>query len=739
MDVKMYRSRARRSLSFTVGYSDNINEGPAEVYEAVVPGAVQLDYQRAKNLPDYWYSQNFKEYSFAEDKYWHYISKVDINCKENMVPYLYFAGIDYEFDILINQSIKLHRAGLYTPVRLDVSEYVNQTIDVEVIVYPVPRNPVIQIDSGNYRPKSWDPCNTCKPNVSYGGDWHPPLVPLGLHDEAYVEYASHTHFKSVEMQSYVPETLDEAQISLDIAVVNPKGSIELHLCELNGPEVYHAQIDSAAELNHKFVLKNPKLWWCVKQGEQNRYELIAELKDENGNVVDRFDQKTGFKRIRLLINAGSYQIPQVFPCTQAENPNTFELNGRRIFAKGSNWVPNEIFPGLYTEKKYRELVGDAAEANMNILRMWGGGYINRDSFFDICDETGIMVWQEFPLACAPFPDLESYLEVLDQESKTLIKKFRNHPSLVMWCGGNELFNHWSGMTDQSHALRLLDKNTYELDRHKPYIFTSPRYSVGHGNYILRYPDGREMLPLYVADRQTAYCEFGVPGPSSVEYLKSIMTEEEYADFSPDNSWGSHHAFNAWAYEDDWFRTTEIRYFYGQENSFEELVENGIDLQMQAYKHIFEEFRRQWPHCSVAINWCYNEPWPTAAGNSLIGWPNVKKKSYYGVQSALRDQMLSIRVNKLGWKTNETVTAELFVLNDLPQPLKGGKATMGYRTKDDKTVEIGEFEFDVVDPLSNRSIATVDFALDGISGNWITIFVTCDNADLNNEYKIYIVE
>ena len=137
-------------------------------------------------------------------------------------------------------------------------------------------------------------------------------------------------------------------------------------------------------------------------------------------------------------------------------PAQIELNGRKIFAKGSNWVNPEIFPGTITEKRYEELLSLALQAHFNMLRSWGGGIINKDAFFELCDRMGILVWQEFPLACNCYPDTSRYLKVLEQEATSIIRRLRKHACLAIWCGGNELFNNWSGMTSQSLPLRLLE-------------------------------------------------------------------------------------------------------------------------------------------------------------------------------------------------------------------------------------------------------------------------------------------
>src|SRR5262249_33690369 len=155
-------------------------------------------------------------------------------------------------------------------------------------------------------------------------------------------------------------------------------------------------------------------------------------------------------------------------------------NGRRVFCKGANCVPPDIFPGVTDEARYRDLTMRGREANFNMLRLSGGGIVCKHAFYRLCPELRIMVWTGFPLARNAYPDSAEYLALLDAESWAIITRLREHPCLVLWCGGNELFNVWSGMTEQSLPLRLLAHNTYELDPARPFLSTTPLTGMGHG-------------------------------------------------------------------------------------------------------------------------------------------------------------------------------------------------------------------------------------------------------------------
>ncbi|MBQ4051589.1 MAG: hypothetical protein IJD13_08150, partial [Oscillospiraceae bacterium] len=403
--------------------------------------------------------------------------------------------------------------------------------------------------------------------------------------------------------------------------------------------------------------------------------------------------------------------PTRFPKSRSDAPATLEINGRRIFAKGSNWVNAQVFPGEMTAEHYDSLLTLVKDANMNILRIWGGGFVNKDIFFDLCDEKGIMVWQEFPLSCNEYPDDDHYLAVLEKEATAIVRKLRRHPSVVLWCGGNELFNNWSLMTDQHHTLRLLDKVCYTEDRFTPFIMTSPLNGMGHGHYV-NYDEttGEETITVLRHAFNTAYTEFGAPGAADAEYIKKYCTPEDYADCRAENKvWTAHHAFGAWQNQ-TWLRGPEADYYFGGYEDLEDLIEKTQFIQSMAYKSYFEEMRKQWPHCSMALNWCLNEPWPTFANNSIIAWPDIPKPCYEAVKAALRPQLVSLRIDRHLWWGGETFHADIWLMNDSIGELPAGKVTAYYALGDGELTEWGELKAATLSAQKNRHLGGIDIAL-----------------------------
>ncbi len=677
----------KQLIDWEVGYASTIDGQPGKWMPATVPGAVQLDIAKAENYGPYQYAENWKDYGWMEDCYFTYrtaFPKPDLATGNKL--WFISKGIDYQFEIYFNGKKIWEQEGMFTPVMLDLSNGLIAKNVLMIKVFPAPKIP------GKAATRD-QAANSVKPAVSYGWDWHPRLIPLGIWDETYLEVRSASFTTDVYVNYQLNSDLTRADIQLQVSGRNLKGSRFIwKLKDQDGVSVSKAEgeVDSD-KLNKEFALDHPRLWWTHDHGEPYLYQSEFQLVDRSGKIIQSSISKIGFRRIRLVMNAGAWDEPSIFPKTRSVPPIQIELNGRNIFCKGSNWVNPEIFPGIITRERYQELIGLAKEANFNIFRIWGGGIVNKESFFELCDETGILVWQEFPLACNNYPDDPHYLKILKQESESIITRLRKHPSLAMWGGGNELFNGWSGMTDQSLPLRLLNSQCLEYDPKTPFIPTSPIMGMGHGHYIFRNTLTKEEVFQEMArSKFTAYTEFGMPAPASLEVLKEIIPEAELWPPKPGTSWESHHAFLAWGAR-TWLCDDIIEDYFGKSNSLEELIANGQLMQSEGYKCIYEEARRQKPYCSMATNWCYCEPWPTAANNSIISYPSRPKPGFYAVKNACRPVLASARFLKFGWNEGEDFYMNLFVLNDYFKDLPGGQITVKILA-DGKEVNLQKWDY-----------------------------------------------
>lgn len=718
-------------LNWEIGYASKSNDVPAKWHPATVPGAVQLDVAKALKYDTWYYAENWKDYLWMEDQYFTYrtsFKKPSIG--ENQKCFFISKGIDYEFEIWLNGEKLFYQEGMFTVVKLDLTSKLKDKNELLVKIYPIPK---LQKEPADRSQAS----QSVKPAVSYGWDWHPRLVPVGIWDETGLVIQNKSEIIDLSLNYSLDKDLKKVAISCEIKGANLENCrYILTISDAKGLEVLNIEgIFKSSEIKLEGEIDQVKLWWPHDHGNPYLYKMDFRLTDASGKMIDQKTSKIGFRKVELVMNEGGWDFPKELPKTRSIPPIQLEINGRKIFAKGTNWVNPEIFPGIITRDRYNELLDRAIEANFNILRVWGGGIINKDSFYELCDEKGILAWQEFPLSCNNYEGTPHYLKILEQESESIIKRLKVHPSLALWCGGNELFNSWSKMTDQSLALRLLNSQCYRLDPNTPFLPTSPVMGMGHGNYVFRFWEtNEEVFQWMPKSHNSAYTEFGIPSLSSVEVLKKIIPESEFWPPKQGTSWESHHAFNAWV-ADTWLMPDVLKFYFGEAKNMEELVANSQLLQSEGYKCIYEEARRQKPYCSMALNWCFNEPWPTAANNSIVNWPNIPKPGFYAVKNACRPFLASASLKKFKYSEGEEFSADIWILNDLPTQSGGRKLSVKI-VSDTAEIKLLDWEFGNLDANTNLPGPTVRCKLPALQTDRFKLVLEVDgHPEYNSEYTL----
>ncbi len=722
----------KTTFNWMLSHTKDLSQAPKDKIPAEVPGAVQIDYAKALNYKPYYFGMNFKQFDWMEDEYFIYESELDFSVSNDEHASLCFMGIDYAYEIFIDGKSIYRGEGMFTPIELDVTKYSEKKCSLKVIIDPIPKLPGM--------PKNRSQAKACcKPASSYGWDWHPRLVPSGIWNEAYLRISKIGSPEKIEASYRLSDDLKEVSVRTEVSVYGDN-DITAFLIAPCGKTVYEGKCKSNSDGKaiFEFTLKNPELWYPRGYGAQPIYTFKA-------CGSETIERKIGFKRSKLVQNTGAEIFESAFPKGPIAAPMTIEINGKRIFAKGSNWVNTEIFPSMMTNERYDELLSLAAGANMNILRMWGGQFINHEHFYEKCDELGIMLWQEFMLSCNHHPDTDGYLNVLKQEATTIIKRLRTHPCIAFWCGGNELFNSWSGLNCQSHPLRLLDSLCYEYDRFTPFNMTSPLHGVSHGSYLkVQFPDnermkgdyshGEEFICALKRAKNTAYTEFGCNGASPKDYiLKYIMDEKDYLDCNEKNEiWVAHHAFKAWI-ADSWLGNPEVVHFFGGYENVDDLIEKSIYLQDLCYKSMFEEMRRQAPLCYMAVNWDFNEPWPCAAGNSLVNWPAEPKSALTAVGEALRPTILSLEVPRNRYLSGEILSGNVWMLNDSDSIIEKCDAKVYLIANGEKKL-IASVSTPKTTERSNRKGESFEFIIDENLPERFSISIECDNLNMNSSYN-----
>lgn len=697
-------------------------EGYAKTVKTKVPSNVLSVWGRANGIGSIYENNNESRYAGLEDLYWRYSTSVEIDGGWDRV-FLVLESVEYSFTLYINGKQILRHEGMYTPVRADISRFASQKADIEIVIDPAPKVKDVEPQRGTGKECS----NSCMPAFQYGWDWAPRYIALGIVGQVYIEYRN-APFISDHSESYrLNEDMTEAIVRFDYRLEG-SGELTVSVADPEGRTVSEIKKQTSGSGSLKLSMKAPRLWYPRGYGEQNVYTIKWVLKSD-GEIHDSGKKNLAFRRVRMVHNGLTHQNGSVM-----EIPCTIELNGVRVFAKGSNFVPPRLSFEEIGEDVTERLLDLAEGANFNILRIWGGGFVMPDSFYDSCDRRGIMIWQEFPLSCANYRGTEAYLRTLRQEAGSIVRRLRTHGCLVLWCGGNELWCKWSDrMTYSSPALRTLDQLTFKLDPDTPFWQTSPLPGIKHGGYYMRYHStGREILEDFVESSHLAFTEFGSGCVSEYEVLEKILNKEELTAPEQYGIWESRHG-KMWAGFEDVRALTGI----GEDSTLKETADSANELQGECYKALFEAVRHKQPRTSMAINWDFNEPWATLAGNELISFPYRPRPSYYKVRDALRSVMLSLGFSRLRWSPKEKMTLTPWILNDSDALLPPSKAILRAKAGD-TTVFEKTLEFSQVQPRSNAALDPLEINAPECPDRKLKLEITSTtNEDLNSEYTLFV--
>lgn len=683
-----------------------------EYFKVRVPGNIQSDYLNYIGMENPMYSDNYTIMEKTEEWYWEYKTVLDILASDDESIWFVSEGIDYSSDIILDGELLLSHTGMFSKVEVELTGKIKKGSVLQVIIHPHPKR------IGTFIKMRELANQCCKPPVTYGWDFNPRLLISGLWKPTYIETRKLSYIRNCEPSYLLNENLNSARVSFDTDC----DDVVTYTVFDRDENIVYSGTES------EFTLDDIHLWWCNGHGEPYLYHWEAKSSEcvKTGKI--------GFKKIRLVQNLGSNSEPRYFPKSRYPAFITVELNGKRIFTKGTNVVNADVFYGNVDSEYFETLIEYAREANINMFRIWGGGGLQKDEFYDICDEKGILVWQEFMLACNRYEATKEYLTVLNQEATAIIKLLRSHPCLALWCGGNELFNGWSVMSEQDEALRLLNKLCYELDGKTPFIMTSPLTGMAHGGYTFlgSNNDDETVFSLFHRSHNTAYTEFGISSITDYNQLEKIIPKDEINSLSPTKSWVYHHAYSAWG-EYRWACKDVVDNLFGVQNNIKEYVRYTQWLQAEGYKAIFEEARRQWPYCSMAINWCFNEPWITAANNSVISYPLNRKPAYYSIKNSLSPVLASARFDKFSWTGEEILGIELWLLNDSDFDIEDKisvEILIGNETYKELTWGTG-----TVNTMANKMGPTIHFKLpDKVDAEYFIVKIISSKYQ-SSEYKL----
>jgi beta-mannosidase len=606
--------------------------------QATVPGCVHTDLLSADQIPDPYYRDNEVELLWIGEKDWVYKRNfnVSLDFLEPASIFLRCKSLDTLAVISINGQEIGRTNNQFRTWEFDVKDNL-QSGDNEIqidfsssLLYGQARLSERYIHSwstdehklpgGNYVRKSQ--CN-------FGWDWGPQLVTCGILGDIEIIGFDTARLDDVHIQQFHQE--DRVDLELEITVetltgqpVSARASVSF-----DGEEFVHDtnQI-SAGSASFSLTIEDPQLWWPNGLGEQPLYQVKVELL-EGDLVLDSLEKTIGLRTLQLVRVKDEWGESFHFAC-----------NGVPFFAKGSNWIPADTFVTQVAEEDYRRLLQAAKDTHQNMLRVWGGGIYEPDLFYELCDQMGITIWQDFMFGCATYPTFDDdFMDNVAEEASQQVKRLRHHASLALWCGNNELEqglvgDEWSDTTmSWADYGKLYDKFLPELvadlDPQTDYWPGSPHSPHGDRNewndprwgdaHIWDVWHGLQPFEYYRTCFHRFNSEFGFqsfPEPDTISHytipsdhsLNSPVMEHHQRSYSG-NARIIHYLF-------DWFRLP---------TKFNHQIMVSQILQGMAIKYAVEHWRRTMPRGMGTLYWQLNDCWPVASWSSI---------DYYGRWKAL---------------------------------------------------------------------------------------------------------
>ena len=625
--------------------------------EADVPGTIHTDLLRHGLINDPFFRDNERNVQWVDKVDWVYRTEFTVAETFFAMPAIQLVakGLDTVAEIFVNDNLIARTENMHIEHRFEIRNYLKTGKNDLQIRFKSPTLHAKRLEQ-KYRKR----CHTHdshrlqlrKAQYSFGWDWGPILPTSGIWKPIYLEAADLIRIKDVSVQSQLDDSFKKARLRIQLTTewLTKKAPHRTAVIDIAGvkKEIRLEDEQQSVEL----TLENPKLWWPSGFGEQKLYDLNVEI-FADGKLQDTVTKRLGIRKLQLIQEKDD----------QGES-FSFKVNNTTIFCKGANWIPADCFLPQVSAPKYRSLLQMAKDANMNMIRIWGGGIYEQDVFYDLCDELGLLVWQDFMFACGTYPEYEGFKENVAQEIETVVKRLRHHPSLAVWCGNNENEWIWHQRTGTSYTdmpgfnlfHELIPEICQRLDAERPYWPSSPfggadPNSQGSGNrhqwdIWSRWIDFSEVEK----DRGRFITEFGFQAPANISTLKKVMLakdrhpQSEIMEFHNKQIEGQERLFR--------FLAGHVKL----PSSFDDFVYKSQVVQGEALKACIEHWRRNKFQTAGTLIWQLNDCWPVTSW-SLIDSDLQPKAAYYYVRRAFQPVLVSMvrNENKIEtWVTNDTL-------------------------------------------------------------------------------------
>lgn len=657
---------------------------------AIVPGTVHTDLLANGKIEDPYYRLNEHDVQWIDKVDWEYktVFTVDKSFFNKDVIELDFKGMDTYAVVRLNGEEVLRADNMFREWKADVTGLVKEgenelhivlrspinegikKYDAQGFVIPVSENDLAEI--GEVEGGKMVSVYTRKAGYHFGWDWGPRLVTSGIWRPVILKAWDEAKIEDLQIiQNSVAEEKATFSAVFEIEAAS-KGKASLSILN-EGQTLATSSVQLKKGIQKytvDFEIENPMLWWTNGLGEAHLYNISGEMK---------IDGKKAGKQTRIGIRTLEF----VREKDDAGTSFYFKLNGHPVFMKGANYIPNDMFLPRVTDENYRTVVETAKNSNNNMLRVWGGGVYEEDIFYDLCDENGILVWQDFMFACAMFPGDEAFLENVKQEAIDNVKRLRNHPSIALWCGNNEILVAWENWgwkrREEAKSQENADKiwQAYvdifhktlpgvveEYDPQCGYWASSPSSGPGIVPDLVNGDEhywgvwwGKEPFETYATHLPRFMSEYGFQSFPEMSTVRKYAVPEDYNIHS--DVMKSHQRSSIGNGTIEYYMLKE----YKQPKDFESFLYVNHVLQAEGIKFGLEGHRRAMPFCMGSLYWQINDVWPVASWSSTDYYQNWKALQYY-VKKGFSQVLVSPYTDEYKLKVGivnerlESITAQL---------------------------------------------------------------------------------
>lgn len=650
----------------------------AEWYNATVPGCNYLDLIANDLIKDPFYGTNEKDLYWVSEKDWEYTKTFELQddiLKAEKIN-LVCKCLDTICDIFVNGNLIGKAENHHLCYKFDIKEYATAKNEIKIRFYS-PVKYVLDKQKVETTPANCNGLNGIphirKPQCHFGWDWGPVLTPSGISDDIYVEGLNIAQISNVLINQNHSE--DSVKLTINVSADNfDKKDLDckVKVFAPNGKLLEEKSFELVDKGSVDFNIENPELWWIKDISATEKQPLYAVNVEilHKGKAIDEQNKRIGLRTIKL--NQDVDKFGKNFQ---------FVLNGKPIFAKGANWIPSDSFVNRTTKEKLEYYIKSAADCNFNMIRVWGGGYYESDDFYDLCDEYGIIVWQDFAFACQPYPFfIDTFRENVLKEVEYQVQRLRHHASLGLWCGNNEIelmAIAWKLRTNyvawtEKFFWDILPEAVSRFDKVTPYIAGTP-VGVSHDNGFSNDNVGDTHLwavwhglkPMnYYRKRMTRFCsEFGF---ESLPDIKTIETYAKPEDYSLTSEVFTNHQKCA---SGNMKMAFYIASRFRLPMKFEDYIYLSQICEQECIRDATEHWRRNKGRCNGSLFWQYNDCWPVCSWSSVDYYGNFKALQYTS-KHFFAPLMLSIEDSKK--------KIDLYVINDT---LKAYEGTINYKLYD----------------------------------------------------------